>query len=64
MNTLPFQASVLLGLAAYPIFEGDRFSTGFSEVMVLILYCYLRDRFWYSWPCATSGSCLQRFSAK
>lgn len=37
MSTLPFQASVLLGLATYPIFEGGRFSTGFFEAMVLIL---------------------------
>jgi hypothetical protein len=37
MSTLPIQASVLLGLATYPIFEGDRFSTGFFEAMVLIL---------------------------
>jgi hypothetical protein len=37
MSTSPFQASALLGLATYPIFEGDRFRAGFFEAMVLIL---------------------------
>jgi hypothetical protein len=37
MSTFLFQVSVLFGLATYPVFEGDRFSTGFFETMVLLL---------------------------
>jgi hypothetical protein len=37
MNTFLSQASVLLRLAPHPIIEGDRFSTGFFEAMVLML---------------------------